>query len=193
MRHLTRRALASYEPSTLEETATGRPAAVLLLLYEQEDVEHVLFQVRTQRVRHHKGEISLPGGGIDPGDATPRDAALRETHEEIGVAPDHIEVLGGLDHIATRSGYAVTPFVGALTAPAPYPFVLAGREVDELLAVPLPHLRSDGAVEWVEREIEDERWLERQYWHGEHRIWGVTARILSNYLDVLAAAEVAAS
>jgi len=189
MRDLTRRSLAGYEPIILETPASKRPAAVLLLLHQHEGLEHVLFQVRTQRVRYHKGEISLPGGGVDPQDATHLDAALRETHEELGVAPHHVEVMGRLDDLHTRSGFAVSVFVGAITEPGPYPFALANREVAELLTVPLPHLRSEAALEWVEREIEGERWHERQYWYGEHRIWGVTARILSNYFDVLAAAE----
>ena len=192
MRDLTRRTLANYRPLTLEALETKRPAAVMLLLHEQAGIEHVLFQVRTQRVRFHKGEISLPGGGVDPEDATHLDAALRETHEELGVVPHHIEVLGRLDDLHTRSGFAVTPFVGAITEPGPYPFALANREVAELLTVPLPHLRSDAALEWVERDLEGERWHERQYWYGEHRIWGVTARILSNYFDVLATGEASA-
>ncbi len=65
------------------------PAAVLLLLYERDGQEHLLFQVRSQQVEHHKGEISLPGGGRDPEDESLLDTALRETDEEIGVAWPH--------------------------------------------------------------------------------------------------------
>jgi 8-oxo-dGTP pyrophosphatase MutT (NUDIX family) len=143
-------------------------------------------------VRFHKGEISLPGGGIDPGDASPLQAALRETHEEIGVHPAHIEVLGALDQIATRSSnYLVTPFVGIVTAATPYPFALADREVAELLAIPLDHLRSEGAVRWSLSDFEGERAAEREFFFGEHRIWGATARILGNFFDLLGAAEAA--
>lgn len=188
MRELVRSALARHEARGLNGSGL-REAAVLLLLYESAGVDHVLFQVRTQRVRFHKGEISLPGGGIDATDRGPLEAALRETREEIGVAPEHIEVLGRLDGLATRSGFAVTPFVGAMTLGAPYPFALADREVAELLTVPLPHLRSEEAVRWVLRELDGERAAEREFHYGEHRIWGVTARILGNFFDVLTAAE----
>ena len=186
MRELTRRMLEGYEPVALVERGDLREAAVLLLLYYEAGEEHVLFQLRTQRVRHHKGEISLPGGARDAGDGSLLATALRETHEEIGVAPEHVEVLGQLDDVATRSNYAVTAFVGAIEGPAPYPFVSHPREVEELLHVPLAQLRSENAVEWMVREVEGDRGAERSYRHGEHLIWGVTARIVTNYLAVLA-------
>ena len=185
MRALTRRLLASHQPAGPPGGAHGRASAVLLLLYEEGGEEHVLFQRRTWRVRHHKGEISLPGGVRDPDDESLLATALRETHEEIGVAPEHVEVLGRLDSLETISGYAITPYVGAITAPAPYPFAVAPREVEELLHVPLSYLRSDAAVEWAVRELDGERGAERSFRFGEHLIWGATARIVSNYLDLL--------
>jgi 8-oxo-dGTP pyrophosphatase MutT (NUDIX family) len=163
----------------------------MLLVHPLASGDEILFQVRTNRVRFHKGEISLPGGAIDPGDASPLHAALRETHEEVGVQPAHIEVLGSLDQIATRSSnYLITPFVGVITAETPYPFALANREVAELLTVPIEHLRSEGAVKWTVSDLDGERDAQREFFVGEHRIWGATARILGGYFDLLAAAEV---
>lgn len=187
---LARRALATHAPTTIEDGVERRAAAVMLLLHPLEAGAEILFQVRTNRVRFHKGEISLPGGAIDRDDATPRDAALRETHEEIGVHPAHIEVLGALDQIATRSSnYLITPYVGVITAPTPYEFTLANREVAELLAVPVAHLLDEQSQRWRVGDIEGDTVAEREYFYREHRIWGATARILGSYFDLLATVE----
>ena len=187
---IARLALRGYAPSTIEDGVVRRNAAVMLLVHPLAAGDEVLFQVRTNRVRFHKGEISLPGGAIDAGDTSPLDAALRETHEEIGVHPAHIEVLGALDQIATRSSnYLITPFVGVVTAETPYPFALANREVAELLAVPVDHLRSEGAVKWTVSDLDGESDAQREFYFGEHRIWGATARILGGYFDLLSALE----
>jgi 8-oxo-dGTP pyrophosphatase MutT (NUDIX family) len=191
VRGVSRRALASYEPLLLAPSDNRRPAAVLALLYEHDGEEHLLFQVRTQRVRHHKGEISFPGGGMDPEDGSPLLTALRETREEIGVAAEHIEVFGQLDEQFTRSGFAITPFVGAIAPPGRYDFALADREVAELLMIPVAHLRSEQALEWMVRDDDGERAAERSFRYGEHLVWGLTARILFNYFEVLAGAEAA--
>lgn len=187
---IARLALRWYTPTTIEDGVERRNAAVMLLVHPLAEGDEILFQVRTNRVRFHKGEISLPGGAIDAGDASPLHAALRETHEEIGVEPAHIEVLGALDQIATRSSnYLITPFVGVVTAQTPYPFALANREVAELLAVPVNHLRSEGAVKWTVSELDGEGEAMREFYFGEHRIWGATARILGGYFDLLSALE----
>lgn len=189
LRTLSRLALAAHEPILVD--GEGRvPAAVLLLLYAHGGREHVLFQVRTQLVLHHKGEIGLPGGRRDPEDASLEATALRETHEEIGVDPAHVQMLGRLDDVATlSSNYAITPFVGAITRPGAYPFRTARREVSELLQVPLDHLRGEDAVEWAVRDVEGERIAERSFRYGEHLIWGATARMVGQYLDLLSEAE----
>ena len=189
VRALSRALLAAHGPTLIGVEGRKR-AAVLLLLYEREGEECVLFQVRTQLVEHHKGEISLPGGASDPRDGSLRATALRETHEEIGVAPEHVEIFGRLDDVATRSSnYAIAPFVGAIAEPGVYPFRIAPREVSQLLEVPLAHLRSEGAVEWSVQEDEGEALAERSFRFGEHLIWGATARVVGQYVDLLAQTE----
>ena len=188
IRALSRALLAAHEPTLIADEGR-KQAAVLLLLYEREGEEHVLLQVRTQQVEHHKGEISLPGGASDPRDGSLRATALRETHEEIGVAPEHVELFGRLDDVATRSSnYAIAPFVGAITERGRYAFRTAPREVSQLLEVPLSHLRGADAVEWSVREEEGEASAERSFRFGEHLIWGATARIVGQYVDLLARA-----
>ena len=187
MRSQCRDALATYAPRELP-LAGMRSSAVMLLLYERGGREHVLFQVRTQQVAHHKGEISLPGGGEDPGDGTPLRTALRETHEEIGVAPEHIEVFGQLDDTATQvSNYRIRPFAGAISEPGAYAFRQAEREVHELLQVPLDHLLSEQARTWKVVDAGGRPVPTAAYQFGEHVIWGATARILGQFLDLVQA------
>ena len=94
MRDTIRALISAYEPR-LNASPGLIPAAVLLLLYERDGQEHLLFQVRSMEVEHHKGEISLPGGARDPRDDSLLTTALRETHEEIGVPPSTSRFSGG--------------------------------------------------------------------------------------------------
>ena len=178
-----RNSLAAYQPHRIE--ADGMPrAAVLIALYEKDAVAHVLFQVRTELVEHHKGQISFPGGAEDPGDTDLAMTALRETEEEIGLAAADVELLGQIDDIVTISNFIVSPYVGRVTRPAPYPFAPSGDEVAELLEVPLPHLLDPVSV-----NTEPAPWREQlvpppSYGFGEHLIWGATARMLRQFLEL---------
>jgi 8-oxo-dGTP pyrophosphatase MutT (NUDIX family) len=167
-----------------------RESAVLLLLYPLADAHCVVFQLRTYQVAHHRGEISLPGGARDPGDATLADTALRETHEEIAVPPESIEIFGRLDDIYTRSSnYRVTPFVGALReGAAATASAYAVREVSELLWVPLGHLLSEESRAWKVVDEDGVPTATAAFQHGEHLIWGATARIVTQFVDLLSVA-----
>ena len=185
MRDLIRDIVSKYEPVMADPNGGHMPAAVLLLLYERDGQEHLLFQVRSMQVEHHKGEISLPGGGRDPEDESLLDTALRETEEEIGVLRSHIEVFGRLDDVVTRTNFAMSPFVGAITEPGPYPFEIASIEMEMLLEVPVPYLLSGEGWEYTTTPIGEMR----SYRHGEHLIFGATARVISQFLDMLLAAQ----
>jgi 8-oxo-dGTP pyrophosphatase MutT (NUDIX family) len=182
MRDLARTLLATYEPK-LNDDPGLIPAAVMLLLYERDGEEHLLFQVRSMLVEHHKGEISLPGGARDPEDESLLATALRETYEEIGVATEHIEVFGRIDDFTTRTNFVMAPFVGAITTPAPYPFRPATLEVDQLLEVPVAHLLSPVNAE---ESIDPIGRLGRSYRFGDHLIFGATARVLDSFLALFA-------
>ena len=184
MRDRVREVIEGYEPQSIDDDALW-PAAVMLLLYERDGEEHLLFQVRTQHVEHHKGEISLPGGARDPEDDSLLVTALRETEEEIGVDRGHVEVFGRLDDTPTRSNFVMSPFVGAINAPAPYPFAFAEIEVAELLEVPLGRLLSGEAMEWTEPRPGMRMPAFR---HGEHLIFGATARVIHGFLGLIAPA-----
>lgn len=188
MREELRRLLERYEPQLLEDEPGLAPAAVLALFYEDEaGTPHLVFQRRSDRVLHHKGQVSFPGGAMDPGDPDLLTTALRETHEEIGVAPEDVEPLGRLDDIVTISGFKVSPFVGWLRR-YPYPWRFSPHEVAYLLEVPLPVLLDPETYVPDVRTFEGRQVVLPSYRVGTDLIWGATARILSNLLDLCAAA-----
>ena len=182
LREQLRTALAAYEPGRTDRRE-ATPAAALLLLYERDDGLHVLFQERSHQVEHHKGEISFPGGARDEGDGSAAFTALRETHEEVGVAPEDVDLLGELDEIWTISNFRLRTFVGWLRD-WPYPFRYEPLEVASLLEVPLGHLADPTTLVDDIREIDGRRVVLPSYRWGEHLIWGATGRILTNFLDV---------
>jgi 8-oxo-dGTP pyrophosphatase MutT (NUDIX family) len=176
--------LDAYTPSYIDEPSLAR-AAVLLPLYDARDEPHVLFTVRSELVEHHKGQISFPGGAHDPDDRDLAHTAVRETFEEIGVAMDHVEIIGQLDEMITVSNFLVRPFVGRITQPGPYPFAHSEIEVAEILEVPLTHLRDEANVVVEPRMYQGREIQAYSYRFGHHLIWGATARILKQFLDLV--------
>ena len=181
---IIRERVGAYRPERIDEDALAR-AAVLLPLYEHEGDLLVLFTRRSELVEHHKGQISFPGGAHDATDPDLRHTAVRETWEEIGVAMDHVEVIGELDEMITVSNFLVRPFVGRITEPGPYPFAHSEIEVAEILEVPLTHLQDEANVVAEERTYQGRTFMAYSYRWRDHLIWGATARILTQFLDLL--------
>ncbi len=161
-----------------------RQAGVLLILYPIHGVLHLVLTVRTSDLNHHSGQVSLPGGGWEEGDASLQETALREAQEEIGIATDGLELLGPLTTIyVPPSNNMVHPFV--VYSPQRPTFHPDPKEVAELLDVPL-HLFLDPAT----RREEDWTWRGAPlhvpfYSVGEHKVWGATAIILAEFLTLL--------
>ncbi|MEI9479986.1 MAG: CoA pyrophosphatase [Deltaproteobacteria bacterium] len=158
-------------------------AAVLIPLYEKERNCHILFTKRTQQVKHHKGQISFPGGVFDEGDGDFKKTVLREAREEIGLNENDAQIIGVLDDIVTGTQFIVTPFVGLI--PYPYPFQLSEIEIEELIEVPLSSLLDKSC--FSERVIDegDQKRLVYNYQYGKHAIWGATALMLKQLLELL--------
>lgn len=159
------------------------PAAVLLLVYQKEHGHYINLQKRTQHVQYHKGEVCLPGGTPETGDASLLGTALREAEEEIGIQPSDVTILGQLDDVVTRTGYTVTVFVG--TIPHPYSFNTNDAEVEEVLEVPLTVLLDSAnlreEVHWEPNNIT----TGYSYAYGQHLIYGATAKIIDQFLQLI--------
>jgi len=159
------------------------PAAVLLLLTNRGG-PHVVFAKRTEDVAHHKGQFSFPGGIVETWDGSRLETALREAQEEIGLPPSAVDILGTLDDTETRATqFVITPFVGMVSQPVSY--TPDGKEIERVLEVPLAALLDPAIfrVEMWERDGEVHPVYFYEY-NGE-TIWGATARILKQFLDLV--------
>jgi 8-oxo-dGTP pyrophosphatase MutT (NUDIX family) len=161
-----------------------RPSAVLAPIYPEGDEAMVVLTRRARTLRAHRGEVSFPGGSREPADADLRHTAVREAHEEVGLDPGTVEIIGELDHLQTISSSSyIVPFVGEL---AQRPELVASPdEVEAILYVPLAELLADGV-------FHEERWAigaqERPIYFFEldgDVVWGATAAILRNFLSLL--------
>lgn len=164
---------------------TAHAAAVLVPLFRSDRGYEVLYTKRSEQVEHHPGEVSFPGGRYNPQvDRGLKDCALRETFEEIGLAPAEVDVLGAMEPVYTvSSSFVITPYVAAI--PYPHRITLNRAEVSEVFSVPLDALRAPRAWEREVWEFAGSRVpIETFRWNG-HVIWGATQRITRSLLDLL--------
>lgn len=165
-------------------TDLRRPAAVLLGLVARPSEPHIILTQRTAHLRDHAGQISLPGGRLEPEDSGPAEAALREAFEEIGLAPGKVEVLGGLRHYDTVTGFRIHPVVGWIEPPValtPDPY-----EVAEVFELPLSFALDPRNHR---RDSYDRNGERRHFYvlpYQDRYIWGATAGILVNFARLFA-------
>lgn len=160
-----------------------RDAAVLVPVVERDGGPSVILTQRTESLRRHSGQVAFPGGRIDPEDATPEAAALRETHEEIGIAPDRVEVFGRMPDYLTGSGYRIAPVFGLVDPRVT--MVANPDEVAAIFEVPLAFLMNPDNHVRQSRTWEGQ---ERFFWtmpHDDRYIWGVTAGIIRTIYERL--------
>jgi len=160
------------------------PAAVLVPLVMRPEELTVLLTQRTPHLAAHAGQISFPGGSVEPGDADSVDAALREAAEEVGLPRDHVEIVGRLDTYVTSTGFEITPVVALVRAP--YPAKLDAFEVAELFEVPLAFIIDPANHQ---RQSRDFNGRTRTFFvlpYQNRYIWGATAGMLVNLAEVLA-------
>jgi 8-oxo-dGTP pyrophosphatase MutT (NUDIX family) len=179
----------------LRETLAGRarlvvepgerlPAAVLLLIVYRDGEPNLVFTKKTETVPHHKGQFAFPGGVVGPPDGSRVETALREAREEVGLDPAAVEVLGVMDDVPTATTrFVITPVVGlCAAAPALAP---DGREIERVFEVPLRVLAEPGAFREELWEREGRPHPVAFFTAGEDVIWGATARILKEFLELL--------
>ena len=161
------------------------PAAVLVPLLEVDGEPHLLYTRRSSHLPRHRGEVAFPGGRHHPDeDADLEATALRETHEEIGVKPADVRLLGPLDDIETMaSRFVITPFVGVV--PHPYDWRPAAEEVEAIFTVPLRVLQDPGTGRREMWDFGGRQVPIDTYPVDGHVIWGATQRITRNLLHVL--------
>lgn len=176
--HLGR--IAAYEPEAI--TDEERDAAVLVPVLDRPSGHHLLFIKRADHLGEHPGQMSFPGGGHEPRDATLQETAIREAGEEVGLGRNEIDFVGRLDDTRTTSGYAITPFVARVPDRTYRP---DEREVSEVAILPVSGL--------VDHENYESEWREHprfgeariHFFHvGEYTVWGATGRILVQFLEL---------
>lgn len=178
-------------------------SAVLLPLIQKDGELHVLFEIRSESMRRQPGEICFPGGRVDPQDKDVRSAAIRETKEELGIGAEAISNVYPLDYMVTHFGMIVYPHIGLISVQSQ--FQPNPAEVGELFSVPLSFfLETEPDIHYVNVQMqpdasfpvelipggENYNWRTSQiseyfYIYGDKVIWGLTARILAHFIEMI--------
>jgi len=170
-------------PDLYDPSVPLRDAAVLVPIVDRPAEPTVLLTRRSAHLPDHPGQISFPGGGIDPGDADAEAAALREAREEVGLVPERVTLVGRLDTYLIRTGFSVVPVVGLLHPP--FELQAEAGEVDEIFEVPLAFFLDPANRELHSRVFRGAERFFYAYPFGDYYIWGATAGMLSNLCEVL--------
>ncbi len=178
-------ALALRPPVEID-SAGAELAAVLIPLYRHRDGWYLLYTLRTEAVDSHRGQVSFPGGRLEPTDASPAQGALREAEEELGIRSRDVRVLGALDPRRTVTHFVVTPIVGVI--PWPYALQPSPIEVAEAFGVPLDWLADPTHVRLQARMTSPSGEHLSAYFfdtYEGHVIWGATARMTLDLVALL--------
>jgi 8-oxo-dGTP pyrophosphatase MutT (NUDIX family) len=160
-----------------------RDAAVLIPVVDHGGEATVILTKRAEKLASHSGQVAFPGGRIDPTDASPEAAALREAEEEIGLDPSHVEIIGRMPDYVSGSGYRIAPVL-SIVRPG-FTLSINEHEVDAAFEVPLRFLMDPANHAQNSREFDKQVWVYYDMPYGGQRIWGVTAGIIRTLYERL--------
>lgn len=176
-----------YRPRPLEAAGRFPEAAVLVPITRSEEPELVL-TLRAAGLSTHGGEVAFPGGRRDPGDPDLVFTALRESEEEVGLPPGLVEVVGPLSSLVSRHGIQVTPYVGLV--PDYVEYRANDAEIASVFSVPLSFFRSDPREMTHRIDYLGRSWYVPSYTYGDYRIWGLTAIMVVELVNLLYDADI---
>lgn len=176
------REVLARRPAIEIDAPQHRRACVLIPLIRTATGWSILFTRRSENLAAHGGQIAFPGGSVESGESLEA-ATLREAEEEVGIPPQHVELIGRLDDVITHSGFLVAPFAGVIHEPIDY--VMQEAEVVEIFEVPLEALLDVRNPEVRYVPFREKRYPAYFYRYGEYEIWGLTGRMLKAFLDLV--------
>lgn len=163
---------------------TQTPAAVLLAITDNADNPQVILTRRSQHLSTHKGQVAFPGGKAESFDKDPAATALREAHEEIGLNPLSVQVVGQMGQVLSRQGFVVTPIVGVVPEHQIAGLVPNLDELDRIFTVPISFLVNNSPV-MDEISISEGVQQVPSFYYEDYRIWGMTAFILAEFVNLV--------
>lgn len=181
MRDLLTERLSGYAPRQL---ALDYPeAGILVPVTDNESRPELIFTLRSANLTTHRGQVSFPGGRRDPEDASLRDTALRETHEEIGLPPHKVEVIAPLSQVMSRYGILVTPYVGVV--PEDHPLSANPAEIESIFRVPIDFFLEDRRERTDALTFLNNTYYVPCYRWQHYEIWGLSAVVLVDFLNAV--------
>ena len=182
MKEILKQVLSQRQKCSIVD-ASRASSAVLIPISYKEGEYHILFTKRTETVQYHKGQISFPGGAYEEEDGTLLNTALRECAEEIGLVAEAVELLGELDDTVTvTSGFIISPFVAVIQGNCPLKVDLT--ETEEILEIPISALIDKDCLRQTTEVMNGQAVTVYAYHYRGNVIWGATAKILSQFLDI---------
>lgn len=186
MRNLLAERLSGYAPRQL---ALDYPeAGVLVPVTNNHQQPELIFTLRSDNLKTHRGQVSFPGGRRDLTDASLEATALRESHEEIGLPPEHVHVIAPLSQVMSRYGILVTPYVGVV--PEDYPLVASPDEIESIFQVPIDFFLEDRRERTDALSFLNHTFYVPCYRWERYQIWGLSAVILVDFLNAVYDAKI---
>ena len=174
------------------ESPELKKSAVLILIKPDLSTYNIIITERSTKLKHHRGEMSFPGGRFDSKrDNSLQDTALRESHEEIGISPEYVKIIGQLDDLPTLTGFIIRPYVGMLISKKEIIYKINYDEVTELIEIPIEYLMLDNIFYEIPFPKDPENWTMLSFDFKDpstnqiFKIWGATAHMLQEFLKKL--------